>query len=128
MIANIVDEQAFGLPFWGRFVMFNFRKTLGSIALSSVLAFSGTSVGIATAAPTTGFAGAVVDATMEPQVALFWNVWQDNFYSKETCKRASFAVLSMHGYIRDYDCLQNRPGTFNAGRWSLWVLVPDSVR
>ena len=95
--------------------MFNFRKTLGSIALSSVLAFSGTSVGIATAAPTTGFAGAVVDATMEPQVALVWNVWQDNFYSKETCKRASFAVLGMHGYIRDYDCLQNRPGTFNAG-------------
>ncbi|MGM7775462.1 hypothetical protein ACSVHC_05495 [Arthrobacter sp. KNU-44] len=112
---------------FGGSVMFDFRKILGSIALSSVLAFSGISAGTA-AAPTSSVAGAVVDATMEPQVAFVWNVWQDNFYSKETCKRASFAVQSMHRYILNYDCRQNRPGTFNAGRWSLWVWVPDSVR
>ncbi|WP_284981252.1 hypothetical protein [Arthrobacter sp. efr-133-TYG-118] len=106
--------------------MLNFLKTFGSIALSSVLAFSGTSAGIATAAPTAGVAGAV-DATMEPQVALVWLVWQDNFYFEATCINASFTILSTHGYIRGYKCRQNPYGSFNSGRWSLWVYVPDSV-
>ena len=108
----------------------NGRKILCSIALSSVLVFSGTNAANARAATTESTAAPaapIVGATTEPQVAKVWNVWQDNFYSEGTCKRASFPILYTHRYILDYRCLQNRPGSFNAGRWSLWVLVPDSV-
>jgi hypothetical protein len=114
----------------GESVMPNGRKILCSIALSSVLVFSGTNAANALAATTASTAAPappIVGATIEPQVAKVWNVWQDNFYSEATCKRASFAILYTHRYIADYRCLQNRPGSFNAGRWSLWVLVPDAV-
>lgn len=103
------------------------RKILGALALSSTLAFAG--AGAATAAPTlveTSTSIATADGVNQPQVAYVWNVWQDNFYTEETCVAASFGILWNHPYIRDYRCIKNTLGGINPGRWSLWVYVPDA--
>lgn len=108
-------------------------RTLASTGVALSLAVSG--VGMASAATPLQSApvvnvvpdNPVTSAPVAPRVAYIWWIWQDNYYTKETCTAASFNVLSTHAYIRDYQCLKNEIGKINAGRWSLWVYAPDSI-
>lgn len=105
-------------------------KLVATVAVAAGLALtgiSGASAADTTQAVQSQDVAASPAGTVTPQVAMVWTVWQDNFYSKDSCIQMSFWVLQTHTFIRDYQCLQNPYGSINPGRWSLWVYHADGI-
>lgn len=104
-------------------------KGIFGTVIATALAFAGSSGALAaTDTPSqVQKTSEVSTAPDAPDVAMVWTVYQDNYYTKDSCIQASFWVLYNHSYIKDYQCLENPYGQINAGRWSLWIYVPDAI-